>query len=538
MNNQNMYREGIYTTEDRENDGYEHLLVGVRKSFDEIVNGGIITEPLFTTDVENLYDIFLDNLPAEARQHYNCNACRNFVNRYGGLVTIDEDGRTYPVMWKYDPPFFADAIGEVRTKVAKAKVTGVFITSEKRLGMPKTGVWHHMAVDVPKTMIHKDRLRSAYQVSAEKAEDYRMLRTACLKYKVGTVETAVNILRSDAMYRGDKLLGIAEWFLGVLKKFDGKKLNQNKLWKIAATAPAGFCHVSSSMIGTLLDDIEDGNDFETIKRKFNEKMNPLKYQRPQVAPSAGNVAQAEKIIAKLGMENSLKRRFARLDEIKTIWTPTPEKPKSSIGGIFADLKTKENESKKTNDIQAPATTMTWEKFNRTVLPMAKKIELFVESGIRNGYSALVTAEDFDAPPIIKWDTEEKRNPFNWYVYSGGSLPSHWNLPSGYVEVTAVTLQPNLWQPGYISQGQGVFFILKDCVDLDNTASALFPETLINDLREIRSTIEAYSTKHKLSGKDEASACGLCLQAGPMWWNCILRVTTDVGVSRYKLDRWD
>lgn len=41
-------------------------------------------------------------------------------------------------------------------------------------------------------------------------------------------------------------------------------------------------------------------------------MNPLQYQRPQAAPSAGNVAQAERIVEKLGIANSLEAALCPL----------------------------------------------------------------------------------------------------------------------------------------------------------------------------------------------------------------------------------
>ena len=348
------------------------------------------------------------------------------------------------------------------------------------------------------------------------------------------METAVNLLRSDSLYRGNKVLGIAEWFL----KIKTTPMNTNFIWKEVATCPAGFCHVSSSMIGTLLDDIEDGLDFEVVKRKFNEKMDPLHYMRPQVAPSAGNVARAEKIVAELGLENSLKRRFARLDEIETIWKPVDIPAATYSTGVFAGIKTKESDDKKRNDIIPSTVTMTWEKFRRTVLPTAKKIECLAER-YKNSYVALVTADDFNAPPIILWDNEERRNPFSWYMYSDGSTSSQWNLPSStYVEVTGITLQPNMWQPGYEHIGEGVIFILKGCRDTMNKSSGLFPEVMRGELREVRATIEAYSKKYNLGGYEEASACGLCVQNGSKGWACRLRVTTDVGVTVYNLDRWD
>ena len=529
--------------DERPCDGYDELLFDIRNSFYKSV--GDCKEPLFTTDAGSsplfdLYGIFLSNIPHEAQQHYKCRACRNFVNRYGGIVKIASDGTLQPIMWDSAPIFFSKAVEAVYRRVRNSKITGVFITDEKILGTPKTGVWNHMAVYVPKAMIHKNRLLTPNQAMSEKYEDFKMVMSAINKYQLNTVETAVNLLRSDSMYRGEKVLGIAEWFLE-LKQM--RPMNTNLVWKKVAIAPAGFCHISSSMIGTLLDDIEDGLDFETVIRRFNEKMDPLHYQRPQVAPSAGNVARAEKIVAELGLANSLERRFARLDEIETIWKPASVSTEVKSGGVFAGIKTKETAEKMRYDVIPPATTMTWEKFQRTVLPMAKKIDLYIPDLYipydRGSYAALVTAEDHDATPIIKWDSEEHRNPFSWYMYSGGSDPNTWNLPAGkYVEVTAIALQPNMWQPGFEHIGKGAFFILKDCKDANNKSLSLFPELLRSELHEVRATIEAYSKDHRLSGYDRASACGLCIQSSGRNWDYKLRVTTDVGVNTYKLDRWD
>ena len=528
----------------RENDGYGELLTGIRQEFGKSTKDG--STPLFTTNAGDLYDLLLDGIPEEARQHYNCNACRHFVNRYGGLVKIDEKtGKQTPVMWpEKAPDFFSEAVKKIRRKVSASTVTGVFITSERRLGTPVTGSWEHMAVKVPEPMVHRKRLKNAFQEAAEKAEDYGLLASAIGKYRTETVETAVNLLRSEALYRSENVLGMAEWFLEVLQlvketRDARNRATRNIIWYKAATAPVGFCHISSNVIGTLLDDIAAGYDFNTVSRKFAEKMNPLQYQRPQAAPSAGNVAQAERIVEKLGIANSLKRRYARLDEIQTIWRPMPAKKAGGVSaGVFARVAIKEQQRETPNAMSGPTVTITWEKFRRTVLGSARKIEFYVP-GKEDCYTAILTAEDQEALPIILWDTEENRNPFSWYVYSGGSTPSRWNLLPGYVEVTGVTLQPNLWQPGYEHRGASVIFILKGAKDRDrrSTGLALFPEVLKSELHEVRSTIEAYSKSEKLGGADEASACGVRLQKG-LNWNAWFRVTTDIGTTIYKLDRWD
>lgn len=386
-------------------------------------------------------------------------------------------------------------------------------------------------------MILNSRLNTAGQVAAEKLEDHRLLLDAVNKYKIETVEAAVNLLRNGSLARSEKFVGIAEWLLTVMQEAKGKRKIKKIIWPKVATAPAGFCHISSSMVGILLDEIEAGSDFDTIKMKFNSKVDPLKYQRPQAAPTAGNVAQAEKIVAKLGIENSLLRRFARLDELETLWKPRPKAPETIKGGVFDGIKVKGAEVKPAPVVIAPPTMLTWEKFQRTILPRAKKIEYYAGYSAQS-FSAIVTAVDPAAPPIINWDSEDHRNPCTWYVYAGGSYPDGWGLIPGYVEVTGVVLQPNLWQPGYEHHGKSVFFILDGCKDQHNKASSLFPEHLKGELREVRSTIEAYSKSHPLAGFDEASACGIRLQGSSRPWDCTLRVTTDVGVSIYKLYSWD
>lgn len=534
------------TPESRPYDGYHILLAEIADSFKRYVNNG--KEPVFKTTAcdTDLFQTFLYNLPEEARQHYNCNTCRHFVNHYGGLVVIDDNGSKYPVMWSFSgPEFFKKAVKAVHAVVQNSKVTGAFITSEKRLGTPKTGIWTHMAVDIPKGMQYKNSLKTAYQAACEKDEDFRLVMNAINKYSAYTIKTAVNLLRSNTLDRGEKFVKNAEWLLELRNRRDEKMLwdFSNIVRKKAYEAPVGFCHISGSVLGTLLDDIQDGFSTDEIKRRFDEKVNPLKYHRPQVAPGAANVRRAEEIVAKLGLANSLKRRFATLDDIQTVWRPRSKVfggfnyENTSYPNVFAGVKTKEALENKQSDIAPRTVTMTWEKFQRTVLPTARKIEMYVGSG-RHNFSALVTAEDYDAPPIIKWDSEENRNPVSWYMYHGGSYHYDWNVTPGYLNVTGIALSPAMWQPGYDYFGNSVFFLLDGCKDTLNSSLCLFPEILRGELHEVRATIEAYSKTGTISGSDRANACGIVLGGGKDGWDYKFRVTTDVGVSTYILDRWD
>lgn len=514
-------------------DPFPALLASVNEHFDAYNDG-----PFFTTDAEGLFDLFLAGLPDEIRQVYTCHACRHFFERYGALVTLNEDGSQSSAIWPQDaPPPFVPSVKAVRRAVEKAKVTGVFLSSDSIWGQPVTGVWHHLAVAPAKTAVYrKTPLKTAWQAMAEKSEERAMLLRGLAEYPREAVAKALPLLESDSLYRSEKVLGVAQWLLSLHDKRAATKrkdYRENLVWSAVATAPPGWCHVRSTMISTLLDDIVAGLDFSVISRKFAEKMHPLQYLRPQAPPTAGALAQAEKVVASLKSAGSLERRFATLDEIEKLWAPrvalAPTKPE---GGVFSHLKVNGIYRPETT-IDPPAIAVTWEKFARDILPKAEKIEY--RTSYRCPFVAVLTAVNPDAPPILQWDSEEKRNPVSWYVYNGGSSPEQWGLKSGeWVPVTAVSLFPHQWSGTFAQHGKGAIFYLAGCMDSRDSGNGLFPEILRNEYHPIRCAIEAYSRVAKTEGRDTGNACGIDIRA----WGQSFRVTTATGRLSYKIDRWD
>ncbi len=514
---------------------YESFL----RAFDGRFGVSVREAPLFKTDASGLWGAYLASFPESTRQFHNCCACRHFIERFGSLVTIEPNGATAPVVWNGDdvPEEYAAAFAALAKIVRKAKVTSVFLTRDAVLGQPETGLWRHFALETPKQCLHPKGLLTAGQKMAERREDHHTVIRALAEFPASAVDQALTLLKSDALYRSEKVLGQAEWLAQLhadCAEHHGRR--SNVVWLAVATAPAGFCHPRSSMIGTLLEDIIAGIPFEEVSRKFKAKMSPILYQRPQAAPSAGQMAAAEKIMSELGAAGALARRFARLEEIETIWRPAQEPAKSSGGGIFDHLKPKG--AGNAEPLVTTPQNITWEKFARTVLPEAKALELLVPA--HGNFCALLTAENAEAPPILQWDSPERRNPFSWYVYHGGSPASRWGVSLGWARVAAVTLNPSMWHGGkFEHQGAGALFVLPGAKDsaYQQAGNAIFPETLKSEFHGIRSTIEAYSRGAKTGGYDEASACGLAINKGgaEATVRAVLANGTRIG---YRIDRWD
>ena len=398
--------------DNRECDRYDLLLSAIQERFAATLAQSSV---LFTTDADGLFDIFLEYLPDEARQHYNCNCCRQFFNRHGGLVTIDADGKMAPAMWPESvPPIFQRSIDLIRKFVAAGPVTGVFLSKEQFLGQPTAGGWTHTHVLLPVRQRFNSLAQSAGQAMAAKLEDYQILRRSLAEFAPQTVATALTLLQGEALYRSDRVLGVAKWFGELQTKINAARNQQTKdnlTWLAVATAPAGFCHVKSSMVGTLLDDIEAGMSFDAVSARFADKMRPDQYQRSQVPPPAGNIQQAERLVEKLGLQNSLQRRYMTIDEIPAfVWRQRQGKASAPTNGIFAGIAPKQKVAAQ-NGLSLPVTPMTWRKFSETVLPTADRVEVKVENV--NRFAALVTAVYPDAPNILQWG-----NTASWYYHGG------------------------------------------------------------------------------------------------------------------------
>jgi hypothetical protein len=488
------------------------------RSFEQFTSQRIAAAigPLFETDASGLFEAYLAGIPAEYRQHYTCHACRRFIERYGGLVRLTEDGKPDPVLFNAGatiPPFFVPSVTVMEAKVRRAKVTGVYLDSAPVWGTPQTGDWSHLSGS-PATPYRASALKNASQAMAEKREEYGMLCRGIADFPLEAVVQAVRVLEADVVDRSEKTLGVGQWFLKLHRDIEGIKgpARNNRIWLAVATAPTGWAHVRTTMIGTLLEDVILGMPFERIKERWASKMHPLQYQRP-TAISDGQLKAANEAVAKLGSAGALQRRFARLSDVTALWKPRDVPPieAPSGGGAFDHLLAKRSAIK---EVELPPAKMGWEKFLATVLPTAFRLECYVPHS--GGFFGLVTAANPDAPPILQWDGLDghARNPVSWYFHHPVGQAYQWNLQGAtWTTVTAVFLKPCYWQEPakFGHQGRGVYFSLTGCKDMRNSVGGgFFPETLRSEYHGIRSAMEAYATSAAVAGCDEGDANGICL----------------------------
>lgn len=493
--------------------------------------------PLFKTDAEGMWELYLQSFedPVE-RQHHNCHACKRFIERFGNLVTINERGMKTSAIWdlgeeaeEYSNTFYALSIAAER-----GKIVAPFYCADRIWGDPVTGIWTHFAVR-PKN-IFVARSESAGQRMAAKRHDFETLTRALGQFSREHINTALLLLRSDSLYRSEKVLGAAEWLANLHTAIAPLKGAQrsNRIWLAVATAPAGFCRPRSGMIGTLLEDIAAGKSFEEVSAAFSAKMHPLRYQRPQAAPSAGAIDVAEKLVDKLGVRASLRRRFATVEEVKphAIWLPRNNKSNEQSSRLFDHLRAEQSPTLTTTTAR-----ITWRKFAEEVLPNAHRLRITVPAS--GAFTVLTTAVDPESPPILQWDSAQQRNPVSWYLWHGGSRAEQHRLQAHQLrDVEAVLLSPHQWCADPLPHFEKrALFLLAGAGETRQPGLALFPETLKAELHGIRAVIEAHSKRSEMDLSAHA-AVGLSFGQHRAGQPIHIVASVDKHSFQFSLDRWD
>lgn len=512
----------------------------MQERFNALTNG----EQLFTTDVggTQLWEFYLAALAPEDRQENTCSGCRKFVETYGNVVVVSEDGALESPFWAVPiaDSRLTNSVLAVKSAVEGARVNGVFLSSESFWGRAPHEPWEHLAVVPSPEQIYREGVHTAAQRSAALREDFRCLQAALTDYSPELLDKARILLEADTLARSEKFVGPVIWLLARHdeRKAPDRRRGANLLWKATVSAPPGFCKPRAGMVGSLLDDLRAGLSVDEVKRRFDAKLDPLRYQRPQVAPSAGNIEQAERIFEKLGLAPALERRFATLDDVQEwVWRPAEPTPDPSRGGIFGHLSPKGREPR--GDLNLPEKTMTWVKFRDTVLPDAQQLDFYTPASSVH-FCAFTTAVDPDAPPLMRWDREDRRNPVSSYVYREPTTADRWSLAVGWTAVCGITLAPDNWFEVRAHQGENLTFVLDGARDTKNASLALFPEDLRSELHGIRATIEAHSKSRVLSPVDGPLASGMTFYRGgdSSWRDAKLRVRRPGSTAVYRLDRWD
>jgi hypothetical protein len=505
----------------------------------------------------DLKQIFLSAFPDSRRQHYTCRCCTTFVDRFGSLVYIDDEGKLRSAIWDAatfnSDNFFYSIVALMQSIVESGTVTGSFKTQHMVLGAPVSGGWNHMYVEMERDMLAFMPHKSPEQQAAIVAEDFKMLtyRLGLPEYSLANLTKLQTILEADVLQNQNVIKGPATFLFRLAKAREATKntnVQNNLVWKAASTASAGLMH--SDVCDNVLEMLNKGADFDAIKKRFGKITQADTYRRSQAPAADGAIEAAEKFFTENGYADSLRRRLALpadIPEAEVIWRPKEVAAAvATTASLFGHMKQEKKAAAQEATIDLPRTNMSWNKFVEEVLPKALKLEIKVPA--HEFFAGLATAAVAESPVLYFYENHvspyAKMGKDRWTEKPLPVPAENWNLtPNSWHPVDSLIPMPHMWGgQKHAHMKEQLLFVLPgaydvSAVDHGQVGSAVFPQLLKPEFHEYSAVINQFSNTAAFEATTKEQVAGLAITRSATEQR-LLRVTTELGQREVLIDRWE
>lgn len=382
---------------------------------------------LFITELtkEQLWDCYLDSFEGESKQEHNCSACKSFIRQYGNIVSIKDN--KIVTLWNIAPleelknTVFSNTISKMRELVVNSPIRDVFVSDMAKLGVDSNlqrytvGVdkkqtllstpitWNHFFIELPKQLVKTDK--SIESIMGEARDNKNVLKRSLDELTQDSVETILELISQNSLYRGEEFKGILTEFLKLKKEYSKTDEKDNFCWTRSTQISSALAKIRNTSIGTLLIDLSEGRELDKAVEAFERVVAPTNYKRPTALVTKRMIEEAEKSIKELGYEESLGRRFAIATDVSINNVLFVNRDAKKAIGVFEELKEDVAINPKT---LKKVEEITIDKFLEDVIPTSKGIQVLFENSHLNNLMSIITAKEKEAPTLFKWS-----NPFSW-----------------------------------------------------------------------------------------------------------------------------
>lgn len=395
----------------------------VEKQFNEMTSNH---RPLFVTDFDRddiYYETYLKSFPEGTNPLHitntvhDCNCCKNFIRRLGGVVTINDD-LTLNTIWDITVAGYYQEVADAMSAYVKSRAIKNQFMSDIRnighkmnVGMTESGEtveYEHFFIQLPTRFVLKNG-QSYGDFAGDKLADAQVLERSLKEFTVESIEVVIDLIDQGSLYRGSEKFELVKKIAKYKRDYDiftDIGFKNAFIWETAAKLK-GAGRFRNDVIGTLIADLSDGVDLEKAVKSFEAKVAPTNYKRSSALITQSMITSAEETVKELGLENALQRRFANVHDITINNVLFADRTAKESMGLFNLTPTKASTAKidKIEEIGI-------DDFLQNVLPKIDSMEVQMQSGQTNNLMSVVAPESLDANNMLKWD-----NNFSW-SYNG------------------------------------------------------------------------------------------------------------------------
>ena len=366
------------------------------------------------------------------RTEHDCSCCRNFIKNLGTVVALD--GTQYLTVWDdfKSLPHPYNVVGEAMQKeVRKHFISGVYRTKEGSYGLASnvelgkdggTIKWNHFHGKVLTRHHHATPEAAAGTINST----VDVFRRGVNEITMDAVQTVLDLIDSNSLYRGAEFRNQVDGFLSLLKGYQENIAGRKEAWAgnnfVWANYDKNGSRIRNTAIGTLLQDLSEGVELEKAVASFENKVSGTNYKRTSALITPKMIDAAVKTLANLGLESAVQRRFAKISDItvnNVLWANSAVKDRSDSGSLtralLSDSRTKgavinDREAEKFDVIDI-------QDFLDQILPTAASVDVLLKSNMATNLMSLTAPVHADVGQLFKW-----HNNFAW-SYNGNITDS-------------------------------------------------------------------------------------------------------------------
>lgn len=401
---------------------------------------------------QQVWDLYINSFSKENNPIFrdpmssskNCNHCKNFVRRYGNIVSIDEN---YNIVSMFDVECdeeYQETAKLLSAWIRSSKIKSVFFeTFDELNSLPyescsksnkvfklgtdknvkqytaeeaeKYGVvkpneirtFHHMHLFVDKAFVDISG-NSVESIVGNFRESKNVFQRAMEIISIDTFLLVKDLINQGSLLDGETHLYKIEQMIPLKREYDALSAAQRDNWCWVKSFNLPFARFKNELIGVLCTELAEGEELNKACQSWNKRVDPANYMKATAPITKKQIEEAKTFVEENGYVESFDRRFATIDDIKV-----SEILHSNVGtgkikdvSIFDSIQSTSTRHKRSefNGLEQ----VSIEDFMKKILPSCSSVEAFLMNTHKGNMVSLTTAKNPKSKPIFKWS-----NNYSW-----------------------------------------------------------------------------------------------------------------------------
>jgi len=419
----------------------------IQEQFDRMCQTGKLFRSKITG--QQVWEKYINAFPKEhnpifrdpSSSTHNCNHCKNFIRRYGNIVSINNDGRiesifsniTTHIEYEISTTLCNDTIisapienvffetfnelnslpYETCKKEQPTFMLGV-VRNTKRYTKEEAELYggvkanevvrfNHLNLKLPSQFVNQTG-KSVEAIMATYRDKYSVFERAMREIPLDTLRLVKDLINQGSLLDGTAHLHAIEEFMGYKKV---ELYSDEWLWEQTYNMDERVAKFRNTLVGVLCTELAEGKELNSACQSWNRRVDPANYHKATAPITQKQIKEAQIFVEENGYTDSFNRRLATMDDIKASDILHVNEGDGSIKkvSIFDNVKSTSTRHKRAEFDKLQEVSI--ETFMKDILSEVS-MEVYLENRMQNNLCVLTQSINDDCKPMFKWS-----NNYSW-----------------------------------------------------------------------------------------------------------------------------